>query len=263
VINPKYYLKFYSIGLRNSLEYKMVVISGILNPIIGTIVFTFIWAAIYNLGYTTIGSFTLNEMIFYYLTGMIIGMFYVDMAGYFQEEVMSGHLLQHTIRNINPFLRRYFSFLGFQTFWIITTILIVIIFSVFVSLPVTLLGIILFIPFLIIAVALRTVISSLIALLTVKTQRIMSIMQAFNTLNGFLAGMWLPLTFFPPAYQSVFYYLPFQYMYFFPNMVLAGKITSTQMLIGFLFAMIWLVFFIIIFGPLYKKAIKYFEAQGG
>jgi hypothetical protein len=45
--------------------------------------------AIYNLGYVTLGGFTKSEMILYYLLGTFTSMFYVDMAWFFEEEVMS------------------------------------------------------------------------------------------------------------------------------------------------------------------------------
>ncbi len=241
----------------------MILISGLVVPIISLLVFFFLWTAIYNLGYVTLGGFTKSEMILYYLLGTFTSMFYVDMAWFFEEEVMSGHLLQYTIKDVNPFLRRFFDMLGFQTFWILCTIVILILFVTFSGVSIQFINVLLFILFLIIATFLKVIMSSFVSLLAIKTHRVSSISSAINTIRGFLSGSWLPLTFFPLFYQEIFYYLPFQYMYYFPNMIFSGKIEPTKILLGFVVAIFWLLLLIIIFKPVYKKAIKSFEAQGG
>ena len=123
--------------------------------------------------------------------------------------------------------------------------------------------ILLFLVFLIIAILLTSLFRALVSLIAVKTQRIGGVMGTIFLTMSFLSGSWIPLNLFPDIVQKIFYFLPFQYMRYFPAITYLGKTNTSQLVFGFLISILWIITFYFLFKFLYKKAIKSFEGQGG
>lgn len=216
----------------------------------------------FSLGQSTIGGFVLNDYILYNIISMFIILFIANVEEYFANDVSNGNLIVYILRNVNPMLRYYFFTLGFTTFEIVTigTILLgaTLYYNYF-----SILNILLFIIFFINAILLNIFVRALFSLFAVKTQRIGGIMSTFFLIVSFLSGSWIPLNLFPQVAQQIFYFLPFQYMRYFPAIVYLGKVNYSQIIFGLLISILWIIAFYFIYKFFYKKAIKYFEAQGG
>lgn len=78
-----------------------------------------------------------------------------------------------------------------------------------------------------------------------------------------LAGIEIPLAFFPNFLRTISNFLPFRYMTDMPLRLYVGDIPISEGLIGILAQAIWIILFFVIGKILMKKALKKATIQGG
>lgn len=184
----------------------------------------FIWHAVFA-GQETLGGFTLEGMLLYYGASSVIYYLTMDFADWnLQMLIRSGRFLTYILR---PMSHRFFAFsqkvghrmLGFM----------------FEFLPVWLIFFFVFrirlIPaepvWTLISVALSFVILFLInystGILAFWMTRTDGIRALIRLLRDLLAGVFIPLSFFPEAVQKVLFFLPFQFVSYVPVRVFLGS----------------------------------------
>jgi ABC-2 type transport system permease protein len=77
-----------------------------------------------------------------------------------------------------------------------------------------------------------------------------------------LSGKWIPLFFLPTIIQSILKFLPFQYFIYFPVMLILGKIDFENYVLGILYMIIQILFFLILTNILYIRGIRKYEGYG-
>ncbi|MBF0104557.1 MAG: ABC-2 family transporter protein [Deltaproteobacteria bacterium] len=78
-----------------------------------------------------------------------------------------------------------------------------------------------------------------------------------------LAGLYVPLNFFPDAIASVFKYLPFQGIHFIPLQIYLGKLSGPQISQAIASQMVWLAIIFTLCHLLLKAGTKKLSIQGG
>ncbi|MBN2509744.1 MAG: ABC-2 family transporter protein [Spirochaetales bacterium] len=184
----------------------------------------FIWTAVYQ-GQDGIAGFSLSEMIRYYGVTTIIYYLTMDFADWnLQMHIRTGSFLTFMLR---PLHHRFFAFsqkvghrvLGFLVEFVPIWIIFAVVFDM-VLLPVhagwALLS--LFLGFLMMFYLNYSV--GIIAFWMVRTDGIRSLIAFFRDV---LAGVFLPLTFFPSPVQKLLFFLPFQFTTYVPARVFLGS----------------------------------------
>ena len=73
------------------------------------------------------------------------------------------------------------------------------------------------------------------------TTRVYSIHEFYYALILLFSGQFVPLTLMPKLIQDIAQYLPFQLLIYFPIQLILGKLSSAQIMQGYMMAGIWLV----------------------
>ena len=102
-----------------------------------------------------------------------------------------------------------------------------------------------------------------IGLLAFWFLEISSLLFIVMSLNYFLSGHMVPLDLLPSALAATLKLLPFQYMAYFPAMVLLGKVPSSELGGGLLIQVGWLVLFVFLSRVLYRRGLRRYSAFGG
>lgn len=258
-----YYKQYFYVGLKNAIEYKYNVIASIFTQIASIAVLYLIWAQLFLAGYvTSIKGFTLIDFLIYYIISMWIMKFTARVDFDFEEDINSGYLLIYIIQNLNPFPEYYFKRFGVSFFANITLFVLFLITSLVLH-KFYILNFLLLLLFIILAAILDTLFVSLLSLVAVKIQRLGGFMFVVNMIVGFVSGALIPLNLFSIQTQTIFYFLPFQYMRYFPAVIFLGKVPTNQIIFGLISAIIWIVILYLLFKFFYKRALKSFEALGG
>ncbi len=255
----------FKMGLLDSLQFRSRFISFLLGPFISIGILYFVWHTIYlQSPNITANNLSLNELIIYYTVTIFISSISLNnISDWISNIVRSGYLLKFTIRNISPFM--YFIAYSYGSMIIKRLIiLIIVILLVFtLSVKVSIINLIIAVWFLILGISIDFLIYSIISLLSVRLKRIDGIVASYSLLVGMLDGSLLPLSFYPTYFQNISYFLPFQYLNYFPIMILFNKITYSNLIIGFVVSILWFVILYLLLNYLYPIAVKYFEAEGG
>ncbi len=92
---------------------------------------------------------------------------------------------------------------------------------------------------------------------------ISSLMFIVMSLNYFLSGHMVPLELLPPALAGLMRLLPFQFLAYFPSMVLLGKVNHAELVQGLLLELAWVVLFVVLSRVLYRRGLRRYSAFGG
>lgn len=129
------------------------------------------------------------------------------------------------------------------------------------SVELSLIGV--FILSVILAQILRFMLAYCLSLFALMTNKINSLLTINDTLLFLLAGQVVPTVLLPGIVKSISYYLPFRYMLGFPVEIFIGKLSTEDIMQGFIIQLIWIVFALIAHRIVYRVGVKHYSAIGG
>jgi ABC-2 type transport system permease protein len=113
------------------------------------------------------------------------------------------------------------------------------------------------------AYLIRTILLSLLGMITFWTTRVSAIFELYFGLELILSGRLVPITLMPIWVQNLSNYLPFKWTFFFPIEALVGTMTDAQLWSGFGMQVLWIAAGIFILNLIWNFAIKQYSAVGG
>jgi ABC-2 type transport system permease protein len=262
----KKYLLILKISFLSFVSYRISLVIRAIRDVLVTMFFITIWIAMFKQK-EMVGGYTLSSMITYYIIARIIDQLYtLEPSKVLADDVVAGGLSTHLVKP--------YQYLGYM--WgravgrrlartlpsLILVMLVFIFFSRFLVFPSTWLYLCLFL----ISVALAWVLMFEIAIFVGETafwlSKITGINSAINQTILLLGGMWAPINLFPPIFQKIMSYLPFQYLYFHPIQIYQGKISVSPALHGMAIESVWILVLGIVIVILWKRGLKRYEAFG-
>src|SRR5918996_1656255 len=127
---------------------------------------------------------------------------------------------------------------------------------------VTLTGILLAIPAMIMGFLVGFLLSAAITSLAFWTTRVYSIHEFYYALILLFSGQFVPLTLMPKLIQDIAQYLPFQLLIYYPIQLILGKLSTAQIVQGYVMGFIWLAVAITIFNWIWRNGVKRYSAVG-
>jgi ABC-2 type transport system permease protein len=184
----------------------------------------------------------------------------------FGYKIQDGTLSGELIRPIHPMLTnalvnnvafKGLTIMGLTPIWIILFFLFRPDFS-----HVTLIGILLAVPAMIMGFFVGFLLSAAITALAFWTTRIYSIHEFYFALILLFSGQFVPLTLMPKVIQDIAQYLPFQLLIYYPIQLILGKLSTQQIVQGYVMGFIWLLVSLFLFNWVWRKGVKRFSAVG-
>ncbi len=115
------------------------------------------------------------------------------------------------------------------------------------------------IPATIVIFGLLEFIKGITAFWLIKVSGVFNLFDMFSLLFG---GLIAPLYLLPNWLQIISKYLPFQYIFGFPNAVLTGQIQASEFNYGLIMSYVWVIILLVIAVIMYKLGIKKYESIG-
>jgi ABC-2 type transport system permease protein len=119
-----------------------------------------------------------------------------------------------------------------------------------------------FVPSILLAVALRFVFGWVLAALAFWTTRLHAIMHLYDRASFIFAGQIAPLSLLPGPLAAVGYALPFAYMLWAPSEILRGGVTVDQALWILVAQAVWLALSWLAFVVVWRMGLREFSAVG-
>ncbi len=247
-------------------QYRANLIMYLLYWLVSPIIYLAVWTSIAN-SKGSVNGLTANDFITYYLTLLVVDQITSNIVIHtFAYKVQDGTLSPELVRPIHPMLTnalvnnvafKVLNIIGFIPVWIVLFFLYKPDFS-----HVTLQGILLGIPAMILGFIVGFLLSAAITSLAFWTTRVYSIHEFYFALSQLFSGQFVPLVLMPKIVQVVAEYLPYQLQIYFPIELILGKLSGAQIVQGYIVGLIWLVVSIVVFNWIWRNGVKRYSAVG-
>lgn len=247
-------------------QYRANLLMYLLYWLVSPIIYLAVWTSIANQN-GDVNGFTANDFITYYMVLLICDQITSNIVIHtFGYKIQDGTLSGELIRPIHPMLTnalvnniafKVLTILGFIPVWIVLLFLFKPDFS-----NVALSGILLSIPAMILGFFVSFLLSATITALAFWTTKIYSIHEFYFALILLFSGQFVPLPLMPKLVQDIAQYLPFQLFIYYPIQLILGKLSTEQIIQGYLSGIIWFGVSILLFNLVWRNGLKRYSAVG-
>lgn len=262
----KIFQRLWQVNWAEQWQYRANLLMYLLYWLVSPIIYLAVWTSIAN-SKGSVNGLTANDFVTYYMTLLIVDQITSNIVIHtFAYKIQDGTLSSELIRPIHPMLTnalinniafKALTIMGFIPIWIVLFFLYKPDFS-----NVALTGILLAIPAMMMAFLTGYLLSAAITALAFWTTRVYSIHEFYFALILLFSGQFVPLTLMPKLIQDIAQYLPFQLLIYYPIQLILGKLTSAQIMQGYLMNVVWLVAAITLFNLIWRNGVKRYSAVG-
>jgi ABC-2 type transport system permease protein len=262
----KIFRRLWQVNWAEQWQYRANLIMYLLYWLVSPIIYLAVWTSIAQ-SKGSVNGLTANDFVTYYMTLLIVDQITSNIVIHtFAYKVQDGSLSGELVRPIHPMLTnalvnniafKGLTIMGFIPVWIVLFFLYQPDFS-----NVTFTGILLAVPAVILGFFVGFLLSAAISALAFWTTRVYSIHEFYFALILLFSGQFVPLTLMPKLIQDVAQYLPFQLLIYYPIQLILGKLSSAQIVQGYVTGLIWLVIAIVLFNWMWRRGVKRYSAVG-
>ena len=262
----KIFQRLWQVNWAEQWQYRANLIMYLLYWLVSPIIYLAVWTSIAN-SKGSVNGLTANDFTTYYLTLLIVDQITSNIVIHtFAYKIQDGTLSGELVRPIHPMLTnalvnniafKGLTIMGFIPVW---TLLYFVFRPDYASL--TLAGVLLAVPAMIIGFFVSFLLSASITSLAFWTTRVYSIHEFYYALILLFSGQFVPLTLMPRLIQDIAQFLPFQLLIYFPIQLILGKLSTAQIIQGYVMGGIWLAIAITFFNLVWRNGVKRFSAVG-
>lgn len=246
-------------------QYRVANYFYMIGMIAEPVIYLVVWSTIANAQGGQVGGYTPGAFAAYYIVWTLVRNMNVVFTPYGWEwRIRQGQLAGDLMRPLHPLHADVAYFMG----WKIVVIILWLPLAFFLSLVFkpdlspSLLEIAVFCIAIWGAYLIRTMILSLLGMLTFWTTRVSAVYELYFALELLLSGRLVPLSLMPDWVQQLAWYFPFRWTFGFPIEALVGQLTPDQLLIGLGMQLFWIVFGIVAVNIMWRSAIRQFTSVG-
>src|SRR5215211_2714551 len=262
----KIFQRLWQVNWAEQWQYRANLIMYLLYWLVSPIIYLAVWTSIAQ-SKGSVNGLTVNDFTTYYMTLLIVDQITSNIVIHtFAYKVQDGSLSGELVRPIHPMLTnalvnniafKVLTIMGFVPVWTILYFLFKPDFS-----SVTLTGILLAIPAMIMGFLVGFLLSAAITSLAFWTTRVYSIHEFYYALILLFSGQFVPLTLMPKLIQDIAQFLPFQLLIYYPIQLILGKLSSAQIVQGYVMGSISLIVAITGFNWIWRNGVKRYSAVG-
>jgi viologen exporter family transport system permease protein len=262
----KIFQRLWQVNWAEQWQYRANLIMYILYWLVSPIIYLAVWTSIANIK-GNVNGYTANDFITYYLILLIADQLTSNIIIHiFAYKVQDGTLSGDLIKPIHPMLTstlvndvafKILNLIVLTPIWIVLAFLFKPDFA-----SVTLSGILLAIPAILLGYMTNFLLSGMVSSLAFWTTRVYSVHEFYYALILLFAGQFVPLKLMPDLIQTIARYLPFQLYMYLPIQMIQGKLSTSEIIQGYITGIIWLIVAISMFQWVWHEGLKRYSAVG-
>ena len=262
---PGIYRARFVAEFQSATQYRVQSLLWLLFAVIRPVVFLAAWSAAANAQGGAIADFSVGDFAAYYVCLSLVTQLTTSWDAYdFELEVRQGKLSSKLLRPLHPLHYAIVSNVVFKVMTLpaLSPALILIAWTFQARFQTQLWQLAVFVPSILLAVALRFVFGWVLAALAFWTTRLHAIMHLYDRASFLFAGQMAPLSLLPRPLAALGYALPFAYMLWGPSEILRGGATVDQAVSILVGQTVWLVLSGLAFVVIWRMGLREFSAVG-
>jgi len=262
----EYYLATMKISILSQIQYQVANYFYMIGMITEPVIYLVVWSTIAEQQGGSVGGYTPGAFAAYYIVWTLVRNMNIVFTPYGWEwRIREGMLSGELLRPMHPI----HSDIAFFSGWKFVVILLWLPLAAFLTwvfkptFDISLLEVLVFFLAIWGAFLIRTMIVSLLGMITFWTTRVSAIFELYFGLELILSGRLVPMTLMPQWVQNLSNYLPFKWTFYFPIEALVGSMTPRDLWMGIGTQILWITIGAVLLNFVWRAAIKQFSAVGG
>jgi ABC-2 type transport system permease protein len=260
-----FYVTTMRTAVQEQFQYRAATYMYLVGMVAEPVIYLVVWSTIAEQSGGTVGGLTPGEFAAYYIVWTLVRTMNIVFTPYGWEwRIRNGQLSGQLLRPLHPIHYDLAEFAGGKIPWVlfylpIAGVLTLVFHPTFdirwqelAVFSVAIWG----------AYLIRTFNQSALGLITFWTTRVGALFQLYIVLELLLSGRLVPLTLFPGWVQTVAWFLPFRWTFYFPIETLVGDLSNAELLGGLVLQVFWTLVGIGVFSLVWRRAIRRYSAVG-
>jgi ABC-2 type transport system permease protein len=264
------YIDFYLSAMRiaaiSQFQYSVAQLFYMIGMLVEPIIYLVVWSTVARQMGGSVGGYTPGTFATYYIVWTLVRNMNIVFTPYgWEGRIKYGRLSMELMRPINPIHNDVAFLAGIKVVMIAIWLPVAVFLTLFFkpTLDVTWLEVLVFSVAIWGAYLIRTMLLSMLGLITFWTTRVSAIFELYFGLELILSGRLVPMSLMPLWVQNLSMYLPFKWTFFFPIETLAGNMSPVELLGGLGMQLLWILIGLAGLNLFWKVALKEYSAVGG
>jgi ABC-2 type transport system permease protein len=260
-----FYRSTMRIAILTQFQYRVANYFYMIGMIAEPVIYLVVWSTIAVAQGGSVNGYTPGDFAAYYIVWTLVRNMNVVFTPYGWEwRIQRGQLSGELLRPIHPIHGDVAYFAGWKVVAIILWLPIALVLSLIFkpTLSPTLLQVIVFFFAIWGAYLIRTMLLSLLGMLTFWTTRVGAIYELFFAVELVVSGRLVPMSLMPVWVQRIAFFLPFQWTFYFPIQALVGDLPARQLFIGLGMQLLWILIGLVAVNLMWHFGIKRYSAVG-
>lgn len=261
------YIRVMYTGIQNEMEYRANFLMSLFFSLIPFAVNILIWFAVSDFSESKFGL-SLNGIVSYYFVILIVhNLTKSNIVWSIANDIKNGDINKYLIKTIDYlayqfFLdmpkRAVFFILGVPP-WIILGFCL----KGYLEINVSFKTIAYFTLALILGYTINFLINFLISISSFYFSEVTGLFTSYNIVSDIISGKIFPLSILPKRLFQFFTFAPFQFISYFPAIILLNKLTDKEVINNFILELLWIVILFVICRIVWRKGLRNYSAYGG
>lgn len=261
-----FFLSNARIAILSQIQYRVANYFYMIGMIAEPVIYLVVWSTIAAQLGGTVGGYTAGTFAAYYIVWTLVRNMNIVFTPFGWEwRIREGNLSMELMRPIHPIFADIAYFSGWKLvvilLWLPIAFFLALVFKPIIEF--TVMKVVVFFIAIWGAYLIRTMLLSLLGMITFWTTRVSAIFELYFAFELILSGRLVPMTLMPAWVQSLSNYLPFKWTFFFPIEALVGNLSNTELWSGVAMQLFWITLSASFLSLVWRAAIKQFSAVGG
>jgi len=261
-----YYLTTMKLAIQSQFQYRTAQYFYMIGMIAEPVIYLVVWSTVAQAQGGSVGGYTPAEFAAYYLVWTLVRNMNIVFTPYgWEQRIRSGWFSMDLLRPVHPLNNDVAFFAGMKVVMIILWIPLGLVLSLFFkpNLHPEWYHLVGFFFAIWGAYLIRTMLLSLLGMITFFTTRVGAIYKLFFAIELIFSGRLVPMTLMPPVVQQLANFMPFQWTFYFPINILVAPLTVSEMLNGLGMQLLWILIGWVAVKLMWKFSVRQFSAVGG
>jgi ABC-2 type transport system permease protein len=260
-----FYLTTIRTAIQQQFQYRAATYMYLIGMVAEPVIYLVVWSTIADQSGGTVGGLTAGEFAAYYIVWTLVRTMNIVFTPYgWEERIREGELSGQLLRPLHPIHYDLAWFAGGKIPWVLFYLPIAVVLTLVFNptFDVRPLEIAVFAVAVWGAYLIRTFYQSALGLITFWTTRVGALFQLYIALELLLSGRLVPLTLMPDWVQTVAWFLPFRWTFYFPIQALVEDLSNEELIAGLAMQALWTVIGIGLFSFVWRYAVRRYTAVG-